>query len=374
MILVHIDNYTIGSNSIECIVHFKNSIQEHIEITDMGKLYWFLGLEITRNHELCTISILQHSYIDFILCRHNFDHLKPVSIPMDPSLKLSSAQCPSTTAEIARMHNIPYYECVGELIYVMISTCPDISYAVQTVSCFMHNPGLEYWQAVERIFCGIKNLWLIYGCNIINPELYAYGDTDSNVAEDQHALSGYAVLLNGGAVSWSTKKQEIVSLSTTESEYIAATHTMKEVLWLQSLIHDIFGMTLDPTILYSDNKSAIELTKEHCYHARTKHIDIKYHFIRWIVEESQIKLVYHPTDEMIADTLTKALPSPKVKHFTAIVQPCVEKLTDIQSDCWSCMRQMEKLRCTSGANSRTSFYAETVYSCYHSASSYVIEG
>ena len=133
-------------------------------------------------------------------------------------------------------------------------------------------------------------------------------------------------------------------------------------------------MTLDPTILYSDNKSAIELTKEHCYHARTKHIDIKYHFIRWIVEESQIKLVYHPTDEMIADTLTKALPSPKVKHFTAIVQPCVEKLTDIQSDCWSCMRQMEKLRCTSGANSRTSFYAETVYSCYHSASSYVIEG
>jgi hypothetical protein len=135
------------------------------------------------------------------------------------------------------------------------------------------------------------------------------------MAEDRHAISGYTFILNGGAVSWSTKRQEIISLSTTESEYIAATYASKEALWLRSLITQLFDTTLAPTTLFSDNQSAIALTKDHQYHARTKHIDIRFHFIRWIVENGSLRLVYCPTDEMVADSLTKALPSPKVKHF-----------------------------------------------------------
>ena len=101
----------------------------------------------------------------------------------------------------------------------------------------------------------------------------------------------------------------------TKSEYIAATYTAKEALWLCTLISQVFGIHLPPTILFSDNQSAIALTKEHQYHARTQHIDVRYHFIRWIIEDGKIQLIYCPTDEMVADALTKALPSTKVKHF-----------------------------------------------------------
>jgi len=124
-------------------------------------------------------------------------------------------------------------------------------------------------------------------------------------------------MIHSGAVLWSAKCQEIVFLSTTESEYIAATSAAKEALWLRSLITQLFGTTLDATMLFSNNQSAIALTKDHQYHARTKHINIRFHFICWIVEEGSLQLVFCPTDNMVADTLTKALPSPKVKHFAA---------------------------------------------------------
>jgi hypothetical protein len=135
------------------------------------------------------------------------------------------------------------------------------------------------------------------------------------MAEDRHAISGYAYIIHGGAVSWSAKRQNIISLSTTESEYVAATHAAKEALWLRSLIKQLFDLELSPTTLFSDNQSVIALTKDHQYHARTKHIDVRFHFIRWIIEQGAVRLVYCPTEDMVADTLTKALPSSKVKHF-----------------------------------------------------------
>jgi hypothetical protein len=146
-------------------------------------------------------------------------------------------------------------------------------------------------------------------------ELIGYADADGSTAEDRHAISGYAFVINGGAVSWSAKCQSIVSLSTTEREYVAAAHAAKEALWLRSLIEQPFDKNLLPMTLFSDNQSAIPLAKDHQYHARTKHIDVRYHFIRWIIEKGAIRLIYCPTDDMVADTLTKALPSAKVKHF-----------------------------------------------------------
>ena len=108
-----------------------------------------------------------------------------------------------------------------------------------------------------------------------------------------------------------------ISLSTTESEYVVATYAAKEVLWLRQLISQIFGVPLEMTTLFSDNQSAIVLTKEHQYHARTKHIDVRFHFIRWIVEDGKLQLIYCPTEEMVADIFTKALVSMKVKHFAS---------------------------------------------------------
>lgn len=214
------------------------------------------------------------------------------------------------------MARIPYQEAVGSLMYAAIATRPDIAFAVQVLSKFSKNPGEEHWEAVKRVFRylkGMRELWLTFGGR--GDVLEGFADADGNMAEDRHATSGFAFIINGGAISWSAKRQEIVTLSTTESEYVAATHAAKEALWLRSLIFQVFDIILPATPLFSDNQSAIALTKDHKFHGRTKHIDIRYHFIRWIVEEGKIRLIYCPTEEMIADTLTKALPSPKVKHF-----------------------------------------------------------
>jgi hypothetical protein len=160
----------------------------------------------------------------------------------------------------------------------------------------------------------MRDLCLTYGET--HHVLEGYADADGSMAKDRRTISGYTFLIDGGAVSWSSKQQEIVSLSTTESEYVAATHGMKEGLWLKSLLSEIFSTFSSPITLFLDNQAAIALTRNHQYHARTKHIDVRYHWICWVVEEGALRLVYCPTDNMVADALTKALPSPKVKHFT----------------------------------------------------------
>jgi len=318
IVLVHVDDCTITANTTSLITGFKTEIAKHVDITDLGDLHWILGIEVQRIREERRILLSQRSYIDSILRRYGLDDLKPVSIPMDPNVRLTSAQSPKSTEDFARMRNIPYHEAVGSLMYASLGTRPDITYAVQTLSRFSTNPGIEHWEAVKRVFRylkGTKEMWLSYGGQ--RRELEGYADADGSMAEDRRAVSGYAFLIHGGAVSWSAKRQEIVSLSTTESEYVAATSAAKEALWLRSLITELFGTNLDATTLFSDNQSAIALTKDHQYHARTKHIDIRFHFIRWIIEEGSLRLVFCPTADMVADALTKALPSPKVKHFAA---------------------------------------------------------
>jgi len=318
IVLVHVDDCTIVATAQSLIDRFKIEIAKHVSITDLGELHWILGIEIRRIRERCKIYLSQHSYIESTLCRYSLDDLKPVSLPMETNIRLTSDQSPSTTEEFAKMRNILYHEAVGSLMYASLGTHLDITYAVQTVSRFSKNLGLIHWEAVKWIFHylkGTKELWLSYGGD--GKELTGYADADGNMAEDRHTISGYAFLLHGSAISWMTKQQEIISLSTTESEYVAATYAAKEALWLHSLIFQIFDTTLTPTTLFSDNQSAIALMKDHQYHARTKHIDIRFHFIRWIIENGTLRLIYCPTDNMVADTLTKALPSPKVKHFAA---------------------------------------------------------
>ena len=235
---------------------------------------------------------------------------------MDPASWLSTIQSPLTTKEYAAMKHVPYHEAVGSLMYATLGTWPDICYAVQTVSKFNNKPGLAHWEAVKHIFkylIGTKNLWLCYGS--LMKELLGYVDADSSMSEDWRAISGYAFMVNGGAVSWSTKQQELISLLTTKSKYVAVTHATKEALWLHTMISQLFGVILPPTTLFSDNQSAIALMKEHQYHAHMKHIDIFFHFIWWIVDDGKLRLIYCPTEEMVADALTKALLLTKVKHF-----------------------------------------------------------
>jgi hypothetical protein len=277
-----------------------------------------LGLEVKRDREAGQIHISQRAYIDSILRRFGFDELKPLSTPFDTQVRLTHEQAPATAEEFALMRDVPYREAVGALNWAALATRPDIAFAVSTVARFSANPGPAHWDAVKRVFrylAGTRDLWLSYGET--KCALEGFADADGSMTEDRRAVSGYAFLIDGGAVSWSSKKQELVSLSTTESEYVAATHGMKEALWLRSLLGDIFAPVQGPTTLFSDNQSAIALTRDHQYHPRTKHIDVRYHFIRWVVEKGSLRLVYCPTADMVADALTKALPSAKVKHFAS---------------------------------------------------------
>lgn len=322
IVAAHVDDCLVTGSKRVLIDEFKVEINKRYKITDLGECKWLLGFKITRDLANRTISLSQGAYIDTILTRFNFDDLKPCAIPIDPSQPLSRSQCPTSLADIARMKNVPYREAVGSLMYASMGTRPDITFATNTVAQFVDNPAWIHWEAVKKIFRylkGTRNLELVYGGS--KNDMVGFVDADGASQDHRRAISGYVFVVDGGAVSWSSKKQELVTLSTAEAEYVAATHAAKEAMWLRSLVNEIFKpldlKLIAPTTLYGDNKSAIALAHGNQYHARTKHIDIRYHFIRYIIENGSIKLIYCPTDDQTADTLTKALPSTKAKHFAS---------------------------------------------------------
>lgn len=238
IILVHVNNCTLVSISLGLIDWVKNSVKEFVEIMDIGEIHWLLGVEVKRDREIGKIMLSQWSYIDASLHWFGLEDIKPVSTPMDPAIHLTSNQLPKSTTEIACMTKIPYQEAIGILIYAALGTRPDIAYTVQVLSKFSKDSGEAHWEAVKWVFQylkGTKDLWLTYGG--IGEKLVGFTNADGNIAEDRCATSGYAFIINGGAISWSTKHQEIVTLSTTESEYVSATHATKEALWLWLFIY-----------------------------------------------------------------------------------------------------------------------------------------
>ena len=270
-----------------------------------------------------TIALSQTMYVDTILMKYNFSDLKPLSIPMDLNIQLSHNQAPSSPTEAAWMKHILYRAVVGSLMHLAVGMRPDITFAISMVAQFSNKPGMVHWEAVKRIYrylAGTKGLALTFGAG--KKGLKGYMDTDGASQEHHHAISGYAYILDGGAVSWMSKKQELVTLSTAEAEYVAATHAVKEGIWLHCFVEEVFQPLANQTILYCNNQAAITLTKDRSFHTRTKHINICYHFICLVVDSGSFLLLYCPTADMTADTLTKALPSVKAKHFAAALGLC----------------------------------------------------
>ena len=218
------------------------------------------------------------------------------------------------------MKKIPYHEAIGALNWIVVRSCPDISFIISQLAQYMENPGRIHWEAVKRVLRylkGTKNLKLTYGRGG-EKGLQAFVVTDGANQEHQQAISGFVTLIDGGAVSWMLKKQELVMLSTMEAEYVVATHTAKELLWLQHLIGEIFQSLNQPILLHCDNQSATALTHSNGqFHACTKHIDIQWHFIKFCIDNKAINISYCPTENMTADILTKPLSTQKVKKFTS---------------------------------------------------------
>ncbi|MCO5556931.1 hypothetical protein L7F22_010486 [Adiantum nelumboides] len=175
------------------------------------------------------------------------------------------------------MAKIPYASACGSLMYAMVATRPDIAYAVGVVSRFMSNPGKKHWEAVKGVL------------------RYLNGTKDS------------------GAISWLSRLQSCVTLSTTEAEYVAASEACKEAIWLTCLVGDL-GIVREIPVLHCDSQSAIQLARNPVFHAKTKHVDVRYHFIREVLEDKRLQLVKVHTDDNPADLLTKSLSSERFAH------------------------------------------------------------
>lgn len=224
---------------------------------------------------------------------------------------------PTSPKEIEEMRSIPYLQAVGSLMYLATATRPDISYTVGVLARFSKNPGMQHWKAVKHLFRYLKgslDFKLTYS-PLSNPsEMFTtYTDADhAGNPDNGRSTGGYIVKMGTGAISWSSRLQAIVALSTTEAEYVAATAASQEILWLRNLFTELGYQFTSPSTLFIDNQSALSVAKNPEHHGRMKHLDLRFYWLRNEVEKGTIKLVHLRTDAMPADILTKALSKVKV--------------------------------------------------------------
>lgn len=258
----------------------------------------------------------QQMYIEEVLKRFNMENSKPVATPIDPGMKLDRSMCPKTQEEVEEMKKVPFKEAVGSLLYAAQATRPDIAFAVNLVSQFSMNPGRQHWEAVKRIMRylrGTSDAKLTY-TKEGDPQLTGYTDADWGGDPDtRKSTTGYVFKKMGGAISWSVKRQQCVALSSCEAEFIALSRTTQEALWWQQLTQQINHEQSIP--IFCDNQSAICMTRNDGCNPRTKHVSIRYQFVKDVVEKGDIKLHYIPTHQHPADGFTKALAKQKHTQF-----------------------------------------------------------
>jgi hypothetical protein len=309
ILVIHIDDCIFTGSLPHLLEEYKVQFHAHYVLTDLGPVSWLLGIKVTQDRLTRSISLSQSSYIDNILVQFALANAKAQLTPMVPGAVFSHSDSPSSPNDIDRMRKVLYREAIGSLMYASVATRPDITFAMLTLLQFLDSPGDAHWAGVKHIFhylAGTRDVELTYGAK--RYDLVGYTDTDGTTQEHRHAISRYTFLIDGGAISWSSWKQELVTLSTAEAEYVATTHAAKEALWLRKLIHELFPSLIAPTPLYCNNQAAIKLIEDNNYHTRIKHIDIRYHFIWYTVQGNALKVIYCPTEEMTADILAKALP------------------------------------------------------------------
>jgi transposase InsO family protein len=318
-LVVYVDDMLAASNCRIHLDNFKAKLKQRFDLTDLGPARHFLGMHITRDREKRLLTVSQKSYLEKILENAGMSHCNPVSTPMTPGLVLQKATRAPTEEEAIDIASIPYRKTIGELNYAMRTTRPDIAYPVSCLSRYMENPSIDHHRQLKhllRYIRGTTDLMLVFGSS----DNGLIGHSDSDYAadrDDSKSTSAYVYTLFGGPISWKSQKQSVVATSTTEAEYIGLSNASREALYLTQLLHDFrLDPTLyDPTLLYGDNQASIALSKNPKFHERAKHIRVHYHLIRDLVETNKIDLRYKSTSEMIADSLTKALPRPAlVRH------------------------------------------------------------
>jgi hypothetical protein len=298
----------------ETIQKDKKALQLRYQMTDLGEIAWILGMHVTRDRNAGWIALSQENFVNDLLQRFNKSNIRQIGTPSLANEHLKKLKSP--TLEVK-----PYQRAIGSLMYPMLGTRPDIAFTVASLGRHAATPGEEHLRALDRVFRylrGTSDWGLVFrrgGENGLTLHGYVDADWASDI-NDRKSTSGYVFTLAGGAVSWSSKKQSSVALSSTEAEYIAGAHAAKEVVWLRRLLSELGAGTNDPTIVHMDNQSAMTIARNPEFHDRTKHIEVRYHFLRQKVESEELELEYIPTGEQIADVLTKGLCREKHLKFS----------------------------------------------------------
>jgi hypothetical protein len=313
IIAIYVDDLLLITKSVETMRKMKASIGAKFKAKTLGSVNFILGLKVTRDRQARKLWINQEQHAKSILEKFNFSHCKPVDTPTWSQRKLEKG-----TSILSQ--DKPYRQLIGSLMYLMVGSRPDIAYAVQDVSQFLNCYDKSHWEAGKRILRyiqGTSSVGLEYsGERVI---LGAYADSDyASSTVDRKSVSGYITKIGNCVITWSSRKQRTVAQSTAEAEYISLAHCTREVLFLRQLLGEL-GYEQSTTEILDDNQACISMAENPVQHSRTKHIDVRYHFIRERVKNKEVKVKYVESKENVADILTKGLERPAFQYLFKIM-------------------------------------------------------
>jgi hypothetical protein len=306
----------------------KQQLIQQFNTKDMGESKWILGMAIKRDRTARTITLDQEVYITKLLERFGVDKCRTATSPEDPASekfpRLGKERGGATLEQPADRQR--YMEMVGGLLYAAISTRPDIAHAVHVLTKHMQQPLRRHEVAAERVMrylAGTRQMGLQFGRKGMNSDtrtmvidISAYADADwANDPVDRKSVTGWFARFNGDVVSWASKKQSLVALSTCEAELYAASAAAQEILWLRGLAGELGFKVASQSALYGDNQSTIKVEEQGVRSERTKHVDVKHHFITECINMGDIDPKWVATTQQVADVLTKGLPGPTFVKF-----------------------------------------------------------
>ncbi|XP_021992186.1 uncharacterized mitochondrial protein AtMg00810-like [Helianthus annuus] len=312
-LLVYVDDLILTGNHSQTILSFVTTLDKEFAIKDLGRLNYFLGLEVTYTSN--GLFLNQSKYTMDILTRAKMLDAKPAPTPLSSNVSFVTAGTPVSDATL-------YRSIVGALQYLTI-TRPDICYAVNQVSQFLHAPTVDHFKEVKRILRYLKGT-IAFGLHYSRPtttSLLGYSDADwAHCLETRRSTYGYSIFLGGNLISWSAKKQPTVARSSCESEYRAMANTAAEIVWITHLLQELHALPPNRPTILCDNQSALFLTQNPISHKRAKHIDLDYHFLRELVNAGKLVTKFVPTKLQVADIFTKSLPTSQFNTFRQMLR------------------------------------------------------
>lgn len=318
----YVDDILIAAPKKHNTQWVKDELKKRFKLRDLGPTSFFLAVKVERDRPNRTIHLSQPQYITDMLERYGMGGCSTADTPMNASVTLTKDMAPKTKEEKDMMRDIPYIHAVGSLQYLATCTRPDIAYAVSTLARFNTNPGPQHWQAVKHLFRYLKktiNMRLTYSFSGEEDKEPFVTFSDADLGGDKDAgksTSGYVVKMGNGAISWRSKLQTIIALSTTESEYIAAVAAGAELKWLRNLFAEFGYKIRGPSSLMIDNQSAISVSKNPEHHGRVKQLDLDTFWLRHEVAAGNILPIHIPSEKNAADVMTK--PLEKIKHARSL--------------------------------------------------------